>query len=89
MKEYRVERFVPEINDKGQIYCPKSFRLPQLSTLESEDIRYVILFSPVQEAHVGEETVLILGVAELSKELLDILLGDLVSEIAEDVVQLS
>ena len=58
---------------------------PRLSTLESKDIQS----SPVQEAHVGEETVLILGVAELSKELLDILLGDLVSEIAEDVVKLS
>ena len=46
-------------------------------------------FLPVQEAHVGEETVLILRVAELSKELLDILLGDLVSEIAQDVVKLS
>ena len=47
------------------------------------------LCSPVQEAHVGEESILVLGVAELSEELLDILLGDLVTEVAEDVVKLS
>ena len=43
----------------------------------------------VQEAHVREHAILILGVAELSKQLLDISLGHLITEIAEDVVKLS
>ena len=42
----------------------------------------------VQEGHVGEHTILILGVAQLSKQLLDIILGHIISEVAEDVVQL-
>merc|ERR1712244_66669 len=44
---------------------------------------------PVQEGHVGEQTILILGVTELSEQLLDIVLGNLVTEITEDVVELS
>merc|ERR1711976_586941 len=43
----------------------------------------------VQEAHVGEHAILILGVTELSKQLLNISLGHLVTEVAQDVVQLS
>merc|ERR1712212_31258 len=43
---------------------------------------------PVEEGHVGEQTILILGVTELSEQLLDIVLGNLVTEIAEDVVEL-
>merc|ERR1711976_170767 len=43
----------------------------------------------VQEAHVGEHAILVLGVTELSKQLLDISLGHLVTEVAQDVVQLS
>ena len=44
---------------------------------------------PVQEGHVGEQTILVLGVTQLSEQLLDVVLGDLVTEVAEDVVQLS
>merc|ERR1719403_687268 len=44
---------------------------------------------PVQEGHVGEEAVLILRVADLGEHLLHVLLGDLVSQVAQDVVQLS
>ena len=43
----------------------------------------------VQEGHVGEQAVLVLGVAQLGEQLLDIVLGDLVTKVAEDVVQLS
>merc|ERR1712117_842298 len=43
----------------------------------------------VQEAHVREHAILILGVTELSKQLLDISLGHLITKIAEDVVKLS
>ena len=43
----------------------------------------------VKEGHVGEESVLILRVADLSEHLLHILLGDLVSKVAQDVVELS
>merc|ERR1719491_733756 len=43
----------------------------------------------VEERHVGEQTVLILRVADLSEHLRHILLGDLVSEVAQDVVELS
>lgn len=35
----------------------------------------------VNEGCVGEHTILILGVTELSEQLLDILLGDLVSQV--------
>ena len=42
----------------------------------------------VQEGHVGEQAVLVLGVAQLSEQLLHIVLGHLVAEVAEDVVQL-
>merc|ERR1712018_487843 len=44
---------------------------------------------PVQEGHVGEQTILVLGVAQLSEQLLDIVLGHFVTEVAEDVVKLS
>merc|ERR1719499_597467 len=43
----------------------------------------------VEEAHVWEHAILILGVTELSKQLLDISLGHLITEIAQDVVKLS
>merc|ERR1740128_1318419 len=43
----------------------------------------------VEERHVGEQTVLVLRVADLSEHLRHILLGDLVSEVAQDVVELS
>ena len=43
----------------------------------------------VNEAHVGEHAILVLRIAKFSEKLLDILLGDLVSKIAEDVVKLS
>merc|ERR1719402_135272 len=43
----------------------------------------------VNEWHVGEESVLILGVAKLSKQLLDIFLGDFISKIGKDVLKLS
>merc|ERR1712121_110052 len=43
----------------------------------------------VQEAHVWEHAILILWVTQLSKQFLDILLGNLISKIAEDVVKLS
>merc|ERR1712113_803774 len=43
----------------------------------------------INEAHVGEHAILILRIAKFSKKLLDILFGDLVSKIAEDVVKLS
>ena len=43
---------------------------------------------PVKEGHVGEESVLVLGVADLGEHLLHVLLGDLVAEVAQDVVQL-
>jgi hypothetical protein len=42
----------------------------------------------VDEGCVGEHTVLILGVAELGQQLLHILLGDLVAQVGEDVLQL-
>jgi len=43
----------------------------------------------VQEGHVGEQTILVLGIAKLSEQFLDIVLGHLVTEVAEDVVKLS
>jgi len=43
----------------------------------------------VNEAHVGEHAIFIFGITELSEQLLDILLGDLISKVAEDVVKLS
>ena len=43
----------------------------------------------VQEAHVREHAILILWVTELSEQFLDILLGNLISKIAENVVKLS
>merc|ERR1712130_88190 len=43
----------------------------------------------VQEAHVWEHSILILWVTQLSKKFLDILLRNLISKIAEDVVKLS
>merc|ERR1712107_215206 len=43
----------------------------------------------INEAHVGEHAILILRIAKFSKKLLDILLGDLITKIAEDVVKLS
>jgi len=43
----------------------------------------------VQEGHVGEQTILVLGVTQLSEQVLHIGLGHLVTEVAEDVVQLS
>ena len=43
----------------------------------------------VQEAHVGEHAILILRVTQLGKQLLDIILGHLISQVAEDVVKLS
>ena len=44
---------------------------------------------PVKEGHVGEESVLVLGVADLGEHLLHVLLGDLVTQVGEDVFQLS
>ena len=43
----------------------------------------------VNEAHVGEHAIFIFGITELSEQLLDILLGDFISKVAEDVVKLS
>ena len=43
----------------------------------------------INEAHVWEHAILILRIAKFSKKLLDILLGDLITKIAEDVVKLS
>ena len=43
----------------------------------------------VKEGHVGEHAILILGVAKLSEQLLDIVLGHLITEVAQDVVELS
>jgi len=43
----------------------------------------------VNEWHVGEESVLILWVAKLSEQLLDIFLGDFISKIGKDVLELS
>merc|ERR1712117_599701 len=43
----------------------------------------------VEEAHVWEHAILIFRVTELSKQLLDISLGHLITKIAEDVVKLS
>merc|ERR1712113_299607 len=43
----------------------------------------------INEAHVWEHAILIFGITELSEQLLDILLGDLISKVAEDVVKLS
>merc|ERR1719219_1220839 len=42
----------------------------------------------VQEGHVGEQAVLVLGLAQLSEQVLHVGLGDLVTEVAKDVVQL-
>ena len=42
----------------------------------------------VKEGHVGEQTVLVLGVAQLREQLLHVVLGDLVTQVAEDVVEL-
>jgi hypothetical protein len=44
---------------------------------------------PVNEGCVGEESILILRVAELGEQLLDILLGDLVTQVGQQVLQLS
>jgi hypothetical protein len=43
---------------------------------------------PVDEGSVGEHAVLILGVAQLGHQLLDVVLGDLVAQVSEDVLQL-
>lgn len=43
----------------------------------------------VDEGCVGEEAVLVLGVAQLSQQLLDVLLGDLVTHVGQQVLQLS
>merc|ERR1712113_1373807 len=43
----------------------------------------------INEAHVWEHAIFIFGITELSEQLLDILLGDLISKVAEDVVKLS
>ena len=43
----------------------------------------------INEAHVWEHAILILRIAKFSEKLLDILLGDLITKIAEDVVKLS
>merc|ERR1719318_872050 len=43
----------------------------------------------VDEWHVWEESILILRITELSKQFLDIFLGDLVSKIGKDVFKLS
>merc|ERR1712029_1298363 len=51
--------------------------------------KYLSLASEsVKEAHVWEHAVFVLGVAELSKELLDIILGNLITKIAKNVVEL-
>ena len=43
----------------------------------------------VNEWHIWEESILILRVAKLSEKLLDIFLGDFISKIGEDVLELS
>ena len=42
----------------------------------------------VDKGCVGEHAVLVLGVAQLGHQLLDVLLGDLVAQVGEDVLQL-
>merc|ERR1719474_265061 len=44
---------------------------------------------PVDKWHVGEESILIFRVSELSEKLLDIFLGDLITKIGKNVLKLS
>jgi hypothetical protein len=43
---------------------------------------------PVQEGLVGDETILVLLVSQLLEELLSVLLGDLITQVGQEVVEL-
>merc|ERR1711920_41498 len=44
---------------------------------------------PVNKGGVGEEAILILRIGNLSEEFLDLILGDLITKVGQDVVELS
>ena len=54
-----------------------------------QQVELCLTAQSVNEGSVGEHTVLILRVAELSEQLLDIILGDLISKIGKKILKLS
>jgi len=53
------------------------------------DVCLCLAGEPVQEGLVGEHAVLVLGVSQLGQESHGVFLGDLISQVGEDVLELS
>merc|ERR1711881_511050 len=72
------------LNNTKTIFFSWVHRLP------SDALRSLCLAAkPVEEGAVWEETILILGVSQLSQQSHGVLLGDLISQVGQDVLELS